>query len=151
MCSPAQALEWTAEAQARFDTLKTRLTTAPVLRTHDPQRRFQVVTDASGLAVSVILTQPDDEGVQYPIAYESRKLTASERKYSPYALEMLAVVHAFKAFRHYLLGAPGAPGLRAGQVLPPFRASVREAGSPTDGLVQPRPGVRVDGGGAGEL
>ena len=90
-------------------------------------------------------TQPDDEGVQLPIAYESRKLTASERKYSPYALEMLAVVHAFKAFRHYLLGAPGAPGLRAGQVLPPFRASVRGAGSPTDGFVQPRPGARVDG------
>ena len=107
LCSPAQAFEWTAEAQASFDILTTRLTTAPVLRTHDPRRRCQVVTDASGLAVSVILTQPDDEGVQHPIAYESRKLTASERKYSPYALEMLAVVHAFKVFRHYLLGSPG--------------------------------------------
>ena len=71
-----------------------------------------MVTDASGLAVSVILTQPDDEGVQHPIAYESRKLTASERKYSPYALEMLAVVHAFKVFRHYLLGSPARRGLR---------------------------------------
>jgi RNase H-like domain found in reverse transcriptase len=107
LCSPAQAFESTADAQASFDTLKTRLTTAPVLRTHDPRRRYQVVTDASGLAVSVILTQPDDEDVQHPIAYESRKLTASERKYSPYALEMLAVVHAFKVFRHYLLGTPG--------------------------------------------
>ena len=108
LCSPAQAFEWTAEAQASFEALKTRLTTAPVLRTHDPQRRCQVVTDACGLAVSVILTQPDDEGVQHPIAYESRKLTVSERKYSAYAGEMLAVVHALKVFRHYLL-APGGP------------------------------------------
>ena len=67
------------------------------------------MTDASGLTVSVILTQPDDEGVQHPIAHESRKLTASERKYAPYALEMLAVVHTFKVFRHYLLGSPGGP------------------------------------------
>ena len=109
LCSPTQVFKWTAEAQASFDILKTRLTTAPVLRTHDPRRRCRVVTDASGLAVSVILTQPDDEGVQHPIAYESRKLTMSERKYSPYALEMLAVVHAFKVFRHYLLGSPGGP------------------------------------------
>ena len=109
LCSPTQAFGWTAEAQASFDTLKNRLTTAPVLRTHDPRRRCQLVTDASGLAVSAILTQPDDEGVQHPVAYESRKLTASERKYSPYAQEMLAVVHAFKVFRHYLLGAPGGP------------------------------------------
>ena len=68
LCSPAQAFEWTAEAQASFDSIKTRLTTAPVLRTHDPRQRCQVVTDASGLAVSVILTQPDGEGMQYPIA-----------------------------------------------------------------------------------
>ena len=37
LCSPAQAFEWTAEAQASFDTLNTRLTTALVLRTHDPR------------------------------------------------------------------------------------------------------------------
>ena len=53
LCSPTQVFKWTAEAQASFDILKTRLTTAPVLRTHDPQRRCRVVTDASGLAVSV--------------------------------------------------------------------------------------------------
>ena len=44
-------------------------------------------------------TQPDDEGVQLPIAYESRKLTASERKYSPYVLEML-VVTGWQGRRH---------------------------------------------------
>ena len=70
LCSPAQALEWTAAAQASFDILKNRLTTAPALQTH-PRRRCQVVIDASGLAVSVILMQPDDEEVQHPVANES--------------------------------------------------------------------------------
>ena len=33
-----------------------------------------LTTDASNLAVAAILAQPDDEGRQYPMAYESRKL-----------------------------------------------------------------------------
>ena len=42
------------------------------------------------------------------MAYESRKLTAAERNYSAHVLELLAVVHALRVFRHYLLcgGAP---------------------------------------------
>ncbi len=42
------------------------------------------------------------------MAYESRKLTAAERNYPAHVLELLAVVHALRAFRHYLLGG-GAP------------------------------------------
>ena len=50
-----------------------------------------------------ILTQPDNEGLQYPVAYESRKLTAAERNYPAHVLELLAVVHALLTFWHYLL------------------------------------------------
>jgi hypothetical protein len=42
------------------------------------------------------------------VAYESRKLTAAERNYPGHVLELLALVHALRAFRHYLLGG-GAP------------------------------------------
>ena len=41
------------------------------------------------------------------MAYESRKQTAAERKlrnYAAHVLELLAVVHALRVFRHYLLG-----------------------------------------------
>ncbi len=44
------------------------------------------------------------------MAYESRKLTAAERNYPAHVLELLAMVHALRAFRHYLLGG-GAPRL----------------------------------------
>ena len=46
------------------------------------------------------------------MAYESRKLTAAERNYSAHVLELLAVVHALRVFRHYLLcgGAPLSAG-----------------------------------------
>ena len=79
-----------------------------VLRTFDPTRRAVPTTDASNVAVAAILTQPDDEGHQHPVAYESRKLTAAERNYPAHVLELLAVVHALRAFRHYLRGG-GAP------------------------------------------
>ena len=106
--SPTARFAWTPEAQTSFDTLKLALSSAPVLRIFDPSRRAILTTDASGLAVAAILTQPDDEGRQHPVAYESRKLTAAERNYPAHVLELLAVVHALRIFRHYLLGS-GAP------------------------------------------
>ncbi len=59
-------------------------------------------SDASGVAVAAILTQPDDDGQQHPVAYESCKLTAAERSYPAHVLELLAVVHAMRVFKHYL-------------------------------------------------
>lgn len=100
--------EWTTAAQTSFEALKQALSTAPVLRTFDPARRSVLTTDSSGIAVAAILTQPDDAGHQHPIAYESRKLTATERAYPAHTLELLAVVHALRVFKHYLLGSGAA-------------------------------------------
>jgi hypothetical protein len=73
-----------------------------------------LTTDASGIAVAAILTQPDDEGRQHPVAYESRKLTGAEPNYPAHVLEL---VHALWAFKYYLLGS-GAPWpLRCGSNL----------------------------------
>ena len=106
--SPTARFMWTEDAQASFDTLKLALFSAPVLRTFDPARRAVLTTDASNIGVAAILTQPDDEGRYGPVAYESRKLTAAERNYPAHVLELLAVVHSVRVFRHYLLGS-GAP------------------------------------------
>ena len=105
--SPTATFSWTPAAQESFNALKELLSTAPVLRTWDPSRRAVLTTDASGVAVSAILTQADDDGHQHPVAYESRKLTTTERNYPAHVLELLAVVHALRVFKHYLLG--GAP------------------------------------------
>ena len=86
-----------------FDALRAALMSAPVLRVWDPSRPTRLTTDASELAVSGILEQPDDGGAFHPIAFESRKLTAPERAYPPHLLELLAVVHCLKSFRPYLL------------------------------------------------
>ncbi|GJP47149.1 hypothetical protein CLOM_g6376 [Closterium sp. NIES-68] len=96
--------EWGERQQTAFDELRNFLTSSPVLRIADPSRPFKVLTDASDFAIGAILLQDSGEGLQ-PIAYESRKLQASERNYPVHDKEMLAIVHAFKVWRCYLPGA----------------------------------------------
>ncbi|GJP60630.1 hypothetical protein CLOP_g17857 [Closterium sp. NIES-67] len=69
-----------------------------------PHRPFELITDASDLAVGTVLLQDFGEGLQ-PIAYESRKLNPAERNYPVHDKELLAIVHAFKVWRCYLTGA----------------------------------------------
>jgi len=106
LCSPRARFTWGPAEQQSFDALKAALTSAPVLRVWDPARPTRLITDASELAVSAILEQPDDAGAFHPVAFESRKLTQPERAYPPHLLELLAVVHALKALRPYLLDKP---------------------------------------------
>ena len=79
----------------------------PLIKLPDPDRSFVLETDASTVAVGAVLKQHFDSfGSEYPVAFFSRALTATERNYSAYELEMYAVVRAVERFRVYLLGRP---------------------------------------------
>ncbi|CAI7837585.1 unnamed protein product [Closterium sp. NIES-53] len=95
---------WGEKEHATFSALKSVLCTPPVLCIADPHRPFEVVTDASDIAIGAVLLQDFGNGLQ-PIAYESRKLHPLEKKYPIHDREMLAIVHAFKVWRCYLTGA----------------------------------------------
>jgi hypothetical protein len=75
LCSQRARFAWGDAEQRSFDALKAALTSAPVLRVWDPALPTRLLTDASELAVSAILEQPDDAGAFHPVAFESRKLT----------------------------------------------------------------------------
>ncbi len=64
--------EWSAEADEAFELLKKKLTEYPVLRPADYSKPFTIHTDASGYALGYILTQTDDNGVEYVVTYGSR-------------------------------------------------------------------------------
>ena len=80
-----------------FDELKKRLTTAPVLTLPDQTKRFTVYCDASKDGLGCVLMQ---EG--RVIAYASRQLRRHKLNYPTHDLELAAVVHALKIWRHYL-------------------------------------------------
>ncbi|GJP47805.1 hypothetical protein CLOM_g6977, partial [Closterium sp. NIES-68] len=65
---------------------------------------FEVITDARDIAIGAVLMQDFGNGLQ-PIAYESRKMQSAECNYQVYDKEMLAIVHTFKIWRCYLIGA----------------------------------------------
>ncbi|GJP58278.1 hypothetical protein CLOP_g22985 [Closterium sp. NIES-67] len=87
--------EWEEKQQAAFEALKNLLMSPPVLRIADPERPFEVIIDASDIAIEAVLMQDFGNGLQ-PIAYESWKMQSAERNYRVHDKEMLAIVHAFK-------------------------------------------------------
>ncbi|MCO5577822.1 hypothetical protein L7F22_031656 [Adiantum nelumboides] len=91
-------INWKAEHEAIFLELKGYLVSSPILKLIDFSKEFEIVTDASGLALGGVLTQ---EG--RPVAYTSRKLRDHERNYPTHDLELLTVIHVLKLWRHYLL------------------------------------------------
>jgi ribonuclease HI len=92
--------EWSQKCEDAFHTLRHHLTTAPVLAQPDNTKPFEVYCDASGTGLGCVLMQ--DNGV---IAYASRALRPHEQNYPTHDLELAAVVHALKIWRHYLMGA----------------------------------------------
>jgi hypothetical protein len=76
------AWNWSEECQKAFDTIKEKLTQAPILRRPDYSRPFELHTDWSGVGLGAVLVQRDDQGREYVIAYASRSNNRTERNYS---------------------------------------------------------------------
>ena len=98
--SSQEAIWWGAEQQRAFEQLKAAVVSAPCLAIPDPQRDFIVHTDASGYATGAVLMQQFDDGLR-PIAFLSKKMTKAERNYPVHEQELLAILNALKAWRHY--------------------------------------------------
>ena len=79
--------------------MKKFLTTAPVFAQPDIDRPFDVYCDASKMGLGCVLMQDG-----HVIAYASRQLKKHEVNYPTHDLELAAMVHAQKIWRHYLLG-----------------------------------------------
>jgi ribonuclease HI len=91
--------KWTPACQESFEMLKQKLTTTLVLVLLDVHKTFSVYCDASYTGLGCVLMQ---EGKV--VAYSSRQLKVHEKNYPTHDLELVAVVHALKTWRHYLYG-----------------------------------------------
>ena len=69
-----------------------------------PDRRTVIETDASDFALGAILSQYLGKRLHL-VAFHSRKLNDAERNYEIHDKELLAILDAFKEWKHYLLGA----------------------------------------------
>jgi len=88
-----QRFHWSRQAQSAFDELKRRFTTAPILKHFDPDLPIHLHTDASGFAISGVVSQLHDPH-WYSVAFYSRKCTPAECNYDIHNRELLAVVES---------------------------------------------------------
>nr|GEZ24811.1 DNA-directed DNA polymerase [Tanacetum cinerariifolium] len=96
-----------------FNTLKNKLTEAPILVVPDWNFPFYLMCDASYYAIGVVLGQRKMKHFQ-PIHYASKTMTEAQIHYTKTEKEMLVVVYAFEKFRPYLvLSKKGSENLAA--------------------------------------
>ena len=90
---------WDHEQETAFQLIKKRMTSAPVLAFYDVKKAVTVSCDASNFGLGAVLLQGNK-----PIAYASRALTDTEKRYAQIEKELLAVVYALEKFNQYVYG-----------------------------------------------
>ena len=85
---------WGLYQKEAFRQLKQKLCKAPILQYPDLKLPYTVVTDASRAAVGCVLMQNQGEGLQ-PLAFMSKGLKPSKRRYSVCERELTAVAYYF--------------------------------------------------------
>nr|GEU97738.1 reverse transcriptase domain-containing protein [Tanacetum cinerariifolium] len=81
-----------------FQTLKKKLTEAPILIAPNWDQPFELMCNASDFAVGAVLGQRIEKHFR-PIHYASKTMTEAESNYTTTEKEMLAIVYAFEKFQ----------------------------------------------------
>lgn len=96
---------WDQSCIEAFQKIIQCLTNAPVLAFADQAKPYTLHIDASFHGLGAVLNQEHPEGLR-PVAFASRKLSASEKNYPVHQLEFLALKWAVvDKFHDYLYGA----------------------------------------------
>ena len=111
ICEPLRKLtrkdvswNWGEEQENAFSALKEAISRRPCLAYYKLGAPTVVITDASPVGLGAILMQEQADGTNLPVAYASRSLTETERRYSQIEKEALGCVWAVEYFRNYLWG-----------------------------------------------
>jgi RNase H-like domain found in reverse transcriptase len=97
---------WTDVERNAFLKLKSLITSALILVFPSKSGHFRVEADASGYVTGAVLSQLQDDGKWHLVGFLSKSLSEAERNYDIYDKELMAVIQALEAWRHYLEGSP---------------------------------------------
>lgn len=95
---------WGSAQQRAFDELRKELSSPTVLAQYCLNRETKVAADASSFGLGGVLSQKQPSGEWRPVAFISRSMTDTERRYAQIEKEALALTWACERFQSYLVG-----------------------------------------------
>ncbi|UYV69971.1 K02A2.6-like, partial [Cordylochernes scorpioides] len=98
-----QDFVWDCSQERAFRKLKELLTTQPILAAYDVRKPTMVSSDASSYGLGEVLKQEGKNGIWRPVAYSSRTMTPTEKRYAQIEKEALAITWACERFQDFLL------------------------------------------------
>ena len=102
LLSKRMRFKWTSDCQNAFDKLKAILRGEPVLLAPNFNKEFKLAVDASDVGAGGVLLQEDDNGVDHPVCYFSKKFNKHQKNYSTVEKECLSLILALQHFEVYL-------------------------------------------------
>lgn len=93
--------QWTENHSRVVESIKESITSSLVLQPFDPNKKTVIQTDASQHGLGSCLLQ---DGL--PVAYASRGLSDTEKRYAQIEKEFLAITFACKKFHYFIYGRP---------------------------------------------
>ncbi|GBM50424.1 Retrovirus-related Pol polyprotein from transposon opus [Araneus ventricosus] len=97
------SIAWTEDTRSAFESCKRLIANETALSFPAADARLSLMTDASDFAVGAVLQQHIESKVE-PLGFFSRKLSATEEKYSTFDRELLSIYLSVKHFRYMLVG-----------------------------------------------
>ncbi len=104
LLSTKRAWLWGPDQDHAFTEVKAELTQSTVLALYDPETTTKVAADASSFGLGAVLMQ-QTRGDWRPVAYASRSMSDTEKRYAQIEKEALAVTWACEKFADFLLGS----------------------------------------------
>lgn len=96
---------WGPTQRQAFNALKNLLTSKQVMAHPQLDKPYKLFTDACDYAIGAILCQDDEQGIERPVVYLSKQLSATQRRWATIEKEAYGVVYALRQLRPYLWGA----------------------------------------------
>ena len=90
---------WREAENKAFESLKTAISSTPVLKFFNPKEPVCLCVDASSKGLGAVILQNNQ-----PVAYASKALTESQQNYAQIEKEMLVIVFGCERFHDFLYG-----------------------------------------------
>ncbi len=99
-------VQWNEPAERAFEDVRAAIANAQRLSYLNPRGEVKLYTDASDYAIGAHLVQDDDAKVEKTIAFFSKSLNDTQRRWNVTEKEMYAVVAAVQKLHTYIGGRP---------------------------------------------